>query len=42
MFRCTAKEATGVPRCYGIDRTEKKPRRKPDGQSKRTSRTAEK
>ena len=24
MFRCTAKDANGIPRCYGIDHTEQK------------------
>jgi hypothetical protein len=24
VFRCTAKDANGIPRCYGVDRTKKK------------------
>jgi hypothetical protein len=24
MFQCTAKDANGIPRCYGIDRTKEK------------------
>ena len=24
MFKCTAKDANGIPRCYGIDHTQQK------------------